>query len=238
MAGTTSVRLPRRVRTALFVGHPAAGVLLGLLIGLGLEGLAQVSTGFDGILGAGGHVGEPVALGVMSGLGLLVGVLLAVTVYGESLRARVSNRSLTLEWDDARVSVPRHLISAVVLAKDLVLIGPGTVELARVRSDLDDAALRQALEAHGYPEPLTEDPHEAAFVPVCPAGGLTTSDLRLLEARSAALTDGAHGDAELLRRQLAARGIMVRDLHRPGRRSAGQQWRAVESLLAPHAAAA
>lgn len=238
MVGTTSVRLPRPVRTALFVGHPTAGALLGLLIGLALEWLAQVSAGFDGLLGAGGHVGEPVALGVASGLGVLVGVLLAVTVYGESLRARVGDRALTLEWDDARVSVPRHLVSAVVLAEDLVLIGPGTVELARVRCDLDRAALRRALDAHGYPEPLTEDPHEDAFAPVCPAGGLATADLRLLEARSAALTDGAHGDAELLRRQLAARGIMVRDLHRPGRRSAGQQWRAVESLLAPHAAVA
>lgn len=238
MVGATSVRLPRRLVTALFVGHPTAGVLLGLLAGLGLEWLAQSSTGFDGLLGAGTHVGEPVALGVMAGLGALAGVLLAVTIYGESLRARVSSRSLTLEWDDARVSVPRHLVSAVVLAEDLVLIGPGTVELARVRLDVDRAALRRALDAHGYPEPLTEDPHDDAFAPVRPAGGLTTSDLRLLEARSAALTDGAHGDAELLRRQLAARGIMVRDLHRPGRRSAGQQWRAVESLLAPHAAAA
>lgn len=238
MVGTTSVRLPRRVRAALFAGHPTAGALLGLLAGLALEGLAQISAGFDGLLGVGGHLGEPVALGVMTGLGMLVGVLLAATVYGESLRAEISSRSLTLEWDDARVSVPRHLVSAVVVAKDLVLIGPGTVELARVRFDLDAVAFRRALEAHGYPEPLDEDPHEDAFLPVCPAGGLTASDLRLLEARSAALTDGAHGDAELLRRQLAARGIMVRDLHRPGRRSAGQQWRAVESLLAPHAAAA
>ncbi|WP_043500435.1 hypothetical protein [Georgenia sp. SUBG003] len=238
MAGTTSVRLPRRVRAALFVGHPVAGGLLGLLTALGLEGLAQVSGTFDGILGVGGHVGEPVALAVTAGLGVLVGVLLAVTVYGEALRATVSHRALTLEWDDARVSVPRHLVTTVVLAEDLVLIGPGTVELARVRCDLDRTALREALERHGFPEPADADPHDDAFVPVCPAGGLTTDDLRLVEARSAALTNGAHGDAELLRRQLAARGIMVRDLHRPGRRSPGQQWRAVESLLAPQAAAA
>lgn len=238
MAGTTSVRLPRRVRAALFAGHPVAGALLGLLTGLGLEGLAQVSAGFDGVLGVGGHVGEPVALAVMAGLGLLVGVLLAVTVYGESLRATVSDRALTLEWDDARVSVPRHLVTTVVLAQDLVLVGPGTVELARVRCDLDRAALRAALDRHGFPRPSDSDPHDDAFVPVCPAAGLTTDDLRLLEARSAALADGSHGDAELLRRQLAARGIMVRDLHRPGRRSAGQQWRAVESLLVPQVAAA
>jgi len=238
MAGTASVRLPRRVRVALFIGHPVAGALLGLLTALGLEGLAQVSEGFDGVLGVGGHVGEPVALAVMAGLGLLVGVLLAVTVYGEALRARVSDRALTLEWDDARVSVPRHLVTTVVLAEDLVLIGPGTVELARVRCDLDRAALREALARHGFPEPTDVDPHDEAFVPVCPAGGLATDDLRLIEARSAALTNGSHGDAELLRRQLAARGIMVRDLHRSGRRSVGQQWRAVESLLAPQAAAA
>lgn len=238
MTGTTSVRLPRRIRAALFAGHPVAGALLGLLTGLGLEGLAQVSAGFDGFLGVGGHVGEPVALAVMAGLGLLVGVLLAATVYGESLRASVSDRALTLEWDDARVSVPRHLVTTVVLAEDLVLVGPGTVELARVRCDLDRDALREALARHGFPRPTDSDPHGDAFLPVCPAAGLTTDDLRLLEARAAAVADGSHGDAELLRRQLAARGIMVRDLHRPGRRSAGQQWRAVESLLAPQATAA
>ncbi|MPV38298.1 YqeB family protein [Georgenia subflava] len=238
MASSTTIRLPLRVRIALCTGHPLAGAVLGVGVALLVEWLAETSVTFDGVMGAGDRVGEPVALTVLGGLGLLVGLVLAVSVLGESLRAQVSDRAITLEWDDARVSVPRPLIRSVVLDGDLVLLGPGGVELARVRCDVDRGELRRALAAHGYPEPVSTDPHADAFVPVCPAGGLTEQDLRLLSARARAVAAGEHGDAELLRRQLAARGIMVRDVHRPGRRSAGQQWRAVESMLAPHAAAA
>ncbi|MFD1506178.1 hypothetical protein FE374_17770 [Georgenia yuyongxinii] len=232
MLPSTTVRPPRGVRLALRVGYPLAGVLLALGLTLILEWVAH-STTFDGVLGRGGYVGEPVALAIGAVLGLVLGLVWALSVLGEALRAHVSSRSVTLVWDDARVSVPRSLVEAVVLDADLVLVGAGTVELARVRCDLDRAELYAALAAHGYPEPLQDDPNGTQFVPWRRTDTeLPRQERRLLAARGAALAEGGHGDAELLRRQLAARGVMVRDMHRPGRRSRVQEWRAVAPMVA------
>ncbi|WP_448073752.1 YqeB family protein [Georgenia yuyongxinii] len=237
MLPSTTVRPPRGVRLALRAGYPFAGVLLVLGLTLLLEWAAQATT-FDGILGRGGYVGEPVALVVGAVLGLVLGLVWAGSVLGEALRAHVTSRSITLVWDDARVSVPRSLVAAVVLDADLVLVGAGTVELARVRCDLDRGDLLAALAAHGYPEPLPEDPNGARFAPWRRTDAtLPRQERRLLAARGAALAEGGHGDAELLRRQLAARGVMVRDVHRPGRRSRVQEWRAVVPLTAAPAGA-
>ena len=226
MLPSTTVRPPRGVRLALRLGYPLAGLLLFLLLTLAVEAAAQASDSFDGVLGRADRVGEPVALVVAGALGLLLGVVWSSSVLAEALRAQVGGRAISLTWDDARVSVPRTLIQEVVVGSDVVLLGAGTVELARVRCDLDRPALLEALAEHGYPAPRAEDPHENVFTPwERSAQDLPRQERRLLAARAEALTDGAHGDAELLRRQLAARGVMVRDVHRPGRRARVQEWR-------------
>lgn len=232
MPPSTTVRPPRGVRLALRLGYPAAGLLLFLLLTLAVEAAAQASDSFDGILGRADRVGEPVALVVAGALGLLLGVVWSSSVLAEALRAQVGGRAITLTWDDARVSVPRALVEDVVVGADVVLLGAGTVELARVRCDLDRPALLEALTEHGYPAPRAEDPHEDVFTPwERTAQDLPRQERRLLAARAVALTDGAHGDAELLRRQLAARGVMVRDVHRPGRRARVQEWRVVPEAV-------
>ncbi|GAA1624217.1 YqeB family protein [Georgenia ruanii] len=232
MLPSTTVRPPRGVRLALRLGYPLAGLLLFLLLTLAVEAAAQASDSFDGFLGRADRVGEPVALVVAGALGLLLGVVWSSSVLAEALRAQVGGRAITLSWDDARVSVPRALVEDVVVGTDVVLLGAGTVELARVRCDLDRPALLVALVEHGYPAPRTEDPHEEVFTPWArTAQDLPRQERRLLAARGEALTDGAHGDAELLRRQLAARGVMVRDVHRPGRRARVQEWRVIPGAL-------
>ncbi|MDD9205927.1 hypothetical protein PU560_05510, partial [Georgenia sp. 10Sc9-8] len=153
------------------------------------------------------------------------------------LRVVVTDRRIVMTWGDARVAVPRALVRTVVIDQDLVLLGAGTVELARVRCDVDAARLGGALHRHGYPEPLTADPWATRFRPWptpegtatgAPAGpdALTGETRLLLDARARALTEQSHGDAELLRRQLTARGVMVRDI-RPFARRPEQQWRSV-----------
>ncbi|KAE8762275.1 YqeB family protein, partial [Georgenia thermotolerans] len=240
MLPSTTVRPPRGVRLALRLGYPLAGLLLFLAITLAVEAAAQASDSFDGILGRADHVGEPVALVVAGALGTLLGVVWSSSVLAEALRAQVGVRAITLTWDDARVSVPRTLVEDVVVGADVVLLGAGTVELARVRCDLDRPTLLTALTDHGYPTPRAEDPHEEVFTPwERTAQDLPRQERRLLGARAEALTDGAHGDAELLRRQLAARGVMVRDVHRPGRRARVQEWRVIpEAVPALSASAA
>jgi hypothetical protein len=228
---TTTVALPRRISLWLRVGPPALGAVAGAALAVVAEWFADAIPGFEGVLGIGGHVGEPSGVLLGAGLGVLVGLVTAVAMLGECLRATVGPRSIVLVWDDARVSVPRRLITSVVADGDLVLYGPGGVELARVRCRLDRDQLRAALTRHGYPAPLAGDPYERDFRPWVPeAAGLGGPEHRLLAARAQALAGGARGDAELLRRRLAARGFMVRDV-RGRRRRRVQEWRAVEALV-------
>ena len=222
--------LPVRLRMRL--GLPVLGALVGTALALLTEWFAQVTPLYDGVLGRGGYAGEPTGLLVGAGLGLLLGLVAAITLLGECLRATVGPRAITLTWADARVSVPRRLITGIVADGDLVLLGPGGVELARVRCRLDRDRLRAALAQHGYPAPLAADPHATSFSAWVSTDPVLDSPVhRLLWARSRALGAGSLGDAELLRRQLAARGVMVRDVRLPHRRGLHQQWRPVTALL-------
>lgn len=228
MPGTTTVRQSRGVRVALLLGYPVTGAVVLTLLVLAVEWFAQVSSSFDGVAGVAGHVGEPVALVLGAVLGAAAGAIWGGSALGESLRAVVGDRALTLTWDDARVSVPRALVRTVVLDGDLVLVGPGGVDLARVRSTLARRDLAAALRRHGYPAPTPTDPFAADFVRWHPGTPeLGTQEHRLLAARAEALTIDAAGDAELLRRQLAARGVMVREVDRAGRDRV-QEWRRAE----------
>ncbi|UNX54687.1 hypothetical protein MF406_17720 [Georgenia sp. TF02-10] len=228
VAEVTTVGPPRHTLVAIGAGLPAIGIVAGLALALALEWLSQASPTIDGVLGRGDHLGEPVALIIGAALGAVVGAAGAAAALAERLRATVSPRTLTLSWDDARVSVPRDVITSVILDGDLVLHGPRSVELARVRCDVDRPALRAALAAHGYPEPAPEDPHRGCFRSWRAGQDLDRDADRLLAARARAVAARAHGDAELLRRRLAARGIMVRDVTAPGRHEVQQQWRTVE----------
>ncbi|MGC5614883.1 YqeB family protein [Georgenia sp. Z1491] len=219
----TRVRARTGRRLSLAVGLPLGGAVVGALLALVVELVAHL-TAFGGVLGYGDRLGEPVALLVGVGLGVVLGAVVAAAALRETMRAEVSDRSLSITWDDARVCVPRALVGTIVLGEDLVVLGRGGVELARLPLRLSEEPLRRALVEHGYPEPQDDDPHEDDFRTWTEGDALDDATARLLAARAAAVQDGQHGDAELLRRQLARRGVMVRDR---GSRPAQQQWRRV-----------
>ncbi|MGO1509545.1 MAG: YqeB family protein [Actinomycetaceae bacterium] len=216
-------RVGVRVRRRLFLllGIPAIGLVFGLLVVLVIEVVAQV-TAFGGVLGHADRLGEPVGLLVGAGVGLGVGAIVAAGALRESMSAEISERAISVMWDDARVCVRRGIVGQIVVGEDLVVLGRGGVELARVPQRLSSGPLLRALAEHGYPAPRDDDPHAAAFATWTPGDDLDEAAERLLTARAAAVRAGQHGDAELLRRQLARRGVMVRD--RSGR-PAEQQWR-------------
>ncbi|WP_425713816.1 YqeB family protein [Georgenia sp. Z1344] len=228
---TTRVRARTRHRLALMLGLPGAGVVVGLAVALVVEIVAHLTV-FDGVLGYADSLGEPVGLMIGTGLGLVLGAIVAGAALRETMRAEISERSLLVVWDDARVCVPRALVGQIVLADDLVVLGRGGVELARVPMRLAEEPLRAALAEHDYPEPRADDPHEDDFRPWGEDDGLDDATTRLLAARAAAVQDGQPGDAELLRRQLARRGVMVRDR---GGRPPQQQWRRVVARHRPAA---
>ncbi len=228
-----TVRSSRWHRALIATLGPTVGALLGFLAGT----LIAVADGWGwldaGIL-LGFHADSGPTWGVLitTAAGGIGGALFAATMIAEALRMKVCPDELELWWDDANVRVKAHAIRHISVARDIVIYGDDDVELARVRNDLDRGALLAALRRAGYGSIHRHDLHEHDFTTVS-ENSLITEDVRkLLEARAHAVKNGSQGDAELLRRRLVSKGVMVRDMHRPGLRPLHQQFRQLTPLVA------
>ncbi|MFB6849376.1 hypothetical protein ACFCXS_31595 [Streptomyces sp. NPDC056373] len=187
-----------------------AGALLPLLARLllalpwaPLEGPAELLT----------SVSEPaLTLGTVA-VGVLGGLLLGFTAVHESLSVRVTDTHVTLTIRDSAREFTREEISVFFRdGKQLVLLRPDGLELAREDCGLNWRRLADALTAHGWSW-AEEDPHRAAFrrwVPGAP--GLPTGADAMLRARAQARTEeGGAEDARELRGELLRLGVVVRD---------------------------
>ncbi|MZF90042.1 hypothetical protein GTY56_34485 [Streptomyces sp. SID5643] len=168
-----------------------------------LEGPAELLT----------SIPEPgLTLGTIA-VGVLGGLLLGFTAVHESLSVRVGDTHVTLTVRDSAQEFAREEISVSFRdGKQLVLLGPGSTELARERCGLDWRRLAAALTEHGYAW-AEEDPYRAEFrrwVPGTP--GLPPGADALLRARAQARKheDDAR-DARELRDELLRLGVVVRD---------------------------
>ncbi|GGY27815.1 hypothetical protein GCM10010384_38660 [Streptomyces djakartensis] len=167
-----------------------------------LEGPAELLT----------SVPEPaLTLGTVA-VGALGGLLLGFTAVHDSLSVGVSATHVTLTIRDGSQQFAREEISVLFRdGKHLVLLGPGSLELARERCGLPWQRLAEALEAHGYAW-VEEDPYRAEFrrwVPGTP--GLPEGADALLSARARARKHDDAADARELRGELLRLGVVVRD---------------------------
>lgn len=197
-------------RLVRWVGLPAAGTVAVWLLKLAAEWLVTLRwVPFKGPLELIDSIPEPAATLGALGVGLVIGVLLALTAHSESLTVAVSDEQVTLTDGENRTSTfPREQVSAVFRDRNrLVLLGPDTGELARKTHDLSPERLSEAFHAHGYPW-TDGDPHAERYrrwVPDTP--GLPTGANALLTARDKAGSD----DSKELRAELAKLGVLVRD---------------------------
>lgn len=197
-------------RLVRWVGLPV-GCALGLwLLKLAAGWLVTLErVPFRGPLEMIDSIPEPVATLGALGVGLVIGVLLALTAHSESLTVEVAADQVTLTDGENRTSTfPRERVSAVFRdGSRLVLLGPDTGELARKPHDLSVPRLAEAFRAHGYPW-SDGDPHAEEYrrwVPDMP--GLPTGANALFTARNKAGSD----DSAELRAELAKLGVVVRD---------------------------
>ncbi len=149
------------------------------------------------------------AVGVGAVLGLVVGFI----AVHESLSVRVSADRVVLGIRDSSQEFGRDEIGLVVRdGKQLVLLGPDGMEVAREDCGLPWTRLSEAFAAHGY-RWADQDPHREEFrrwVPGMP--GLPEGAGALLAARAAALEkDEGADDARELRGELLRLGVVVRD---------------------------
>ncbi|MFC8242356.1 YqeB family protein [Streptomyces chartreusis] len=147
------------------------------------------------------------------GVGAVLGLVVGLIAVHESLSVRVSADRVVLGVRDSSQEFGRDRIGLVVRdGKQLVLLGPDGMEIAREDCGLPWTRLAEAFTAHGY-RWADEDPHRQEFrrwVPGMP--GLPDGADALLRARAATREkDEGADDARELSGELLGLGVVVRD---------------------------
>jgi hypothetical protein len=168
-----------------------------------LEGPAELLT----------SIPEPaLTLGTVA-VGALGGLLLGLVAVHESLSVRVCDTHLALTIRESTREFAHEEIAMLCRdGKQLVVLAPDGMELAREHCGLPWPRLAATLTGHGY-RWAEEDPYRAEFrrwVPGTP--GLPEGADALLRARAQALkSDDDAEEARELRRELLRLGVVVRD---------------------------
>jgi hypothetical protein len=210
---TTVLGYPRADLLTLLIGMP----VLGLLIGLALPPLARwlshspVLPWRDGIEFV-GSLDKPWQTGVVVGVALVAGLLLAVTDIDEALKLKLTDGELETEKDSVTRAIRRDRVSAVFLdGKDLVILDKTSREVTRGAHKASAATLAGAFRAHGYPW-QDADPYADAFRRWIPgAPGLPAEAHAALAARKVALKSNAKEDVRDLAETMQDLGYVVRD---------------------------
>ncbi|MFI7414576.1 hypothetical protein ACIBU0_38635 [Streptomyces sp. NPDC049627] len=146
------------------------------------------------------------------GVGVVLGLLVGFLAVHESLAVSVSADRVVLTVRDTPQEFGRAEIGLVVRdGKQLVLLRPDGMEIAREDCHLTWQRLSDAFAEHGY-RWADEDPYREEFrrwVPGVP--GLPVGADALLSARAAARKDANSEDARELRGELLRLGVVVRD---------------------------
>lgn len=145
-------------------------------------------------------------------LGVLAGVFFIFYVFSESLKITITDEEVKLDFKDKASHIQRKELSAIYMeGKELVFLGSGGNELFRGQPESKPAALAEAFGRHLYPwqdkDPFGDQyqrwvPDHPDFPPHVNA---------LLSAREQALKDEESEEAAVLRKDLAAQSVVIRD---------------------------
>ncbi|GAA1918937.1 hypothetical protein GCM10009837_50200 [Streptomyces durmitorensis] len=210
---TTVLGYPRGDLLTVLIGMP----ILGLLLGIGLPPLARwlsrspVLPWRDGITFV-GTLDKPWQAGIAAGVGLVAGLLIAVTEIEETLKLKLTDQELAAEQHNRTRTIGRERVSAVFLdGKELVVLDETSRQFTRGVHKTAAPALAKAFRSHGYPW-QDADPHASLFqrwIPGVP--GLSAEAQAVLAARRIALKSDAGEDVRDLAETMQGLGYVVRD---------------------------
>ncbi|MFE5819296.1 hypothetical protein ACFQ6S_38525 [Streptomyces sp. NPDC056479] len=193
----------------------ACGAVVGGLVTLLAEWLVRLSWApLQGPAKLLASVPEPWQSIGSVGVGAVLGLVVGIIAVHESLSVRVSPDHVVLGIRDSSQEFGRDEVALAVRdGKQLVLLGPDGMEIAREDCNLPWTRLAEAFAAHGF-RWSDEDPYREEFrrwVPGMP--GLPHGADALLRARATAREkDEGAEDARELRRELLRLGVVVRDV--------------------------
>jgi hypothetical protein len=215
---TTTVPTPWWARVIAWLGLPAAGAALLLLVVR-----AALWLPLPGWLRLIRELRPPAATIGAGALGALIGLVLAALADRESLTVRITPAEVVLSRPGRVHAVPRAGVTLAFPDRDqLVLLGRTGEELAREPSHLSAHRLRAAFAAHGIGW-AEQDPYLAAYRRWVPGlSELPGAAQALLAARQEALASGDETEKRELRDEIARLGYVVRDERKR------QYWRRVD----------
>ena len=198
----------------VWLGLPILGAVAGALLALLLDWIVGLSWApFQGPLRLVDEVTGDWTLVVLVALGVVLGLLLALSAHGDVARVSVSDHEVSLAQDGDEQRVARAEVACVFAENGrLVLQDDSGRRRAGVRlEDLDVASVEEAFTNHGYAW-VERDPFEAQFSRWVPDGpGLPAGANAILTARQKALEAKNGEDSEDFRRELAKLDVVVRD---------------------------
>lgn len=214
----TVVVQPLWLRTVVWLGLPVLGTGAGWLLRSVAGWVASLPWApFQGPFELADRLiasfGEPQATVGALALGAAAGLVLALIAEQERLTVTVSDDRVATRRGGSSLEISHAEVAAVFLdGKQLVVLGKGTTELARIPSDLDAGRLGAAFLRHGYPW-SAGDPHQDDYrLWVAGTPDLPVSANALLRARERVLgKDDGKEDATILRAELAKLGVVVRE---------------------------
>lgn len=211
---TVTIRLSSRLVLAFTVAGAAMGGLAAMAIGPTAAWLMRRLDPAPALVEQLDQLPLAWSVPVLMAVGAAAGLAISAARDRSSGRLSIDSRTVRLDHR-GQASVVQHAEISEVFLDDaeLVLLGRGGHELARIPAEDGLASeLKEAFTMFGLPWAGSTDPRDAEFRPWTDRSRELDPTLHgLLRRRRRALQEGQTDEAESLRDQLAAHGVMVRD---------------------------
>ena len=145
-------------------------------------------------------------------IGIIVGILLTLIIFNESLEITITFENLRLKINDKVETIDKKNISAIYMENNqLVILGESSNQLYREVFDTKKETAREAFNHYHYPW-YEKDPYESLYQRwVLGHPDFPEKINALLYAREHTLKEGKKADAKYLQMELAKLGVVIRD---------------------------
>ncbi|GAA0356541.1 hypothetical protein [Bacillus horti] len=213
MYNETTLGLSKIEKALLIILSPIIGALLGWFIPSIAEWAIKIPfIPFEGVFEWIATLESQWVSVIAAVLGMLAGVFFVFYAFSESLKVTITDEQLKLEFKEKATTLHKSEISAIYLEKkELVILSLNGNERFRVPFDAKRDAVSGAFEKHRYPW-KDKDPFENQYQRwIADHPDFPAHVNALISARERALKNEESEEAQVLRKDLASQGIVVRD---------------------------
>lgn len=145
-------------------------------------------------------------------IGVIVGILFSLTIYGEALKMRMTSESIHISKDDQEKQITKSNVKAVFVDKrQVVIIDQADREWLREASDINPVKIKDTFLIHSFPW-VEQDPYKQEYsLWKLEDERFSSSVNTILYERRNAIREGNTKKAKHLRKDLNELGVFVKD---------------------------